>query len=80
MFREKLETLMCDDRLLEVRHQFERKIVERFIQNYVKGLREYKLIGEAEDSETKKPIFTVRFINSNTKYIVRNWNCTCNEL
>jgi hypothetical protein len=63
-----------------VRQQFYRKIVEKFIENYVKGLHEYKLIGEVEDLQTKKPIFTIRFINSSTKYIIHNWNCSCNEL
>jgi hypothetical protein len=54
--------------------------VERFIQNYVKGIREYKLIGETEDPEMKRPIFIVRFMNSSTEYIVQNWNCSCKEL
>jgi hypothetical protein len=34
-----VERVLCDNRLLEVRQQYERKIVERFVESCVKGLR-----------------------------------------
>ena len=81
MMKEQLELLLCDDRIGEILLHFERKVVERFLENYIKGLREFKLYSRGKDDRTGKPVFSVTFIeNSASAYEVRNWNSTCNEI
>jgi hypothetical protein len=80
VMKEQMDRLFCDERIGEVLLNFERKIVERFLENYIKGLREFKLYTRGNDERTGKPMFTVTFIESNSRYEIRNWNCTCNEI
>lgn len=37
--KEPLDIFCCDDRLQEILLHFERNVVERFLENYVKGVR-----------------------------------------
>lgn len=47
--REQLDRLFCDERIQEIQLNLERKVVERFLENYIKGLREYKLYSKGKD-------------------------------
>ena len=46
---EQLDRLFCDERIQEIQLNLERKVVERFLENYIKGLREYKLYSKGKD-------------------------------
>jgi hypothetical protein len=78
VMKEQMDKLFCDERIGEVLLNFERNIIERFLENYIKGIREFKLYTRGNDERTGKPMFTVSFIESNSRYEIRNWNCTCN--
>jgi hypothetical protein len=38
---EPVEKIFCDDRIEEIRLNYEKKVVHRFLENYTKGFREF---------------------------------------
>lgn len=79
-FKSPLENLLSDERLQFLRLHYERKVVERFIENYMKALRDFKIVSSTADYVTGRPSFIVKALNSDPRYNVRNWSCCCNEL
>ena len=75
-----MEKTLCDDRLKEIRFNYEKKIVQRFLENYIKGIRDFKIIEKGVDERTGKQTFVLQFVESSTCYFIRNWSCSCNEL
>ena len=78
--KEPMDIMFCDERIGDVLLHFERNIVQRFLENYIKGLREFKLYSRGNDERTGRHAFTVAFIEGDSRYEIQNWNCTCNEL
>jgi len=77
---EPVESFFCDSRIREIRLNYESKVLERFLENYVQGLRLFKLAAKGIDGDTGKPVFVVASLGSDSRYYIRNWNCTCNEI
>jgi hypothetical protein len=75
-----MEKILCDDRIEEIRLHYEKKVMERFVENYIKGLRDFKITEKGVDAETGRPTFVLQFVDSSTSYSIQNWNCSCNEL
>lgn len=73
-----MSTFFCDERIGEVSLHFERKVVERFLENYIKGLRSFRLERRGVDERTNRPLFAVFSMQSGSRYDIRNWSCTCN--
>ena len=54
--------------------------MQRFLENYIKGLRDFKIVKKGEDEKTGRPTFVLQFVDSSTRYSIQNWNCSCKEL
>lgn len=74
----RIEELLGDHRLVEIRENYEVKIVERFVENYMKAFKDFTITDKLNDSITGKPTFIICFVDSESTYRIRNWSCTCN--
>ncbi len=54
-----IEKILCDERTKEIRLHYEKKVVERFLENYIKGLRDFKITEKGVDARTGKPTFVL---------------------
>jgi hypothetical protein len=62
-----------------VRATLGHKIFERFFDNYVKGMSQYRVKLLTKDPRTDTYLIDVECIRSGELLRVHNWSCVCNE-
>lgn len=87
-YQEEAGLLLCDSRLNKVIEEYEKSVVERFVENYLKGVSGFSIVSadlekdEQVDKDNDKvwPKCVVKSNKEGTTYTIVDWQCTCNEL
>lgn len=73
MFSPEISAIFCDERLQSIRTNFEKKVCERFFENYVEALKDYEIVTWEE------PNGILGHKGSNKIINIQNWKCGCGE-
>jgi hypothetical protein len=63
--------------LSAIRIGFERMVTERFLENYVRGIRDCTFVPRNIDSNPEKSVFVIKGPTNGSKHTVINWICSC---
>jgi hypothetical protein len=78
-YEEDIAKVFSNHRLNEVRDNFEVRIVERFMENYIWAVRNCLIIGRPLHSG-EQSLVVKHSMNGETRFNVENWKCDCREL